>query len=367
MNLHFTLIRILPFVIMSQSRSLSRLATTGLFVGVSCFVQGGGSTFGLNRYDTDIVTTRTTNPNGGGAFLPGSFPSKYRQTTEIRGEQKIITTTSQQVSLYAHSTEPSDVTRRMASSYSLIWSPGFLPKVGVSVTLFTALHMSGIAGRVGTFLWSYWNKTTASSSILLHDAFGSSLRNVVLPLLSSSCCLVQLVINALVGAGGCAGFNTILGPLRPALLSLLAYLNWVAPPTIGQGLIRLTLALSPEIVDFWNRWMVESTMKKYELVGTGSGGMIEAVVEVDIPTMGCVACINKIDTVLRQSAPNRIVDASSWLDPTKTKGGQARVRCTVDSQDELNDVRKQILGSIEGAGFSDPVISRWYYIDEQRH
>ena len=34
--------------------------------------------------------------------------------------------------------------------------------------------------------------------------------SVVLPLLSSSCCAIQLIINALSG-WGCAGFNTILG------------------------------------------------------------------------------------------------------------------------------------------------------------
>ena len=48
----------------------------------------------------------------------------------------------------------------------------------------------------------------------------------------------------------------------------------------------------------------------------------------------------------------------------KEKGGRARVRCTVGNADELNDVKALVLQSIEGAGFSDPVISH-YILDEQ--
>ena len=39
-----------------------------------------------------------------------------------------------------------------------------------------------------------------------------------LGLLSSSCCALQLLLNSL--SFGCAGFNTVLGPLRPQLLAL---------------------------------------------------------------------------------------------------------------------------------------------------
>jgi hypothetical protein len=144
-------------------------------------------------------------------------------------------------------------------------------------------------------------------------------------------------------------------------LSLLAYFNWVAPPPVGTGVLRLSLALLPEIVDIWNQ-LLTSSLKKSQMIA--SGASIQAVIEVEIPTMGCVACINKIDSVLRQSDPDRIVYATSWLDPVKEKGGRARVRCTVDHTDELNDVKALILQSIEGAGFSDPVISH-YILDEQ--
>merc|ERR1719161_3498711 len=36
----------------------------------------------------------------------------------------------------------------------------------------------------------------------------------ILGLLSSACCLLQVILNAF--ALGCAGFNTYLGPLRPS-------------------------------------------------------------------------------------------------------------------------------------------------------
>eukprot|EP00966_Prymnesium_polylepis_P266398 6153786-Prymnesium_polylepis.2 len=39
-----------------------------------------------------------------------------------------------------------------------------------------------------------------------------------LGLLSSSCCVLQLLLNTL--SVGCAGFNTILGPIRPQMMAL---------------------------------------------------------------------------------------------------------------------------------------------------
>ena len=49
----------------------------------------------------------------------------------------------------------------------------------------------------------------------------------VVGLLSSSCCALQLVLNAF--SVGCAGFNTVLGPLRPYLLALASVLQVLYP------------------------------------------------------------------------------------------------------------------------------------------
>ena len=347
---------------MSQSRSLSKVAAAGLIVGASCFVQGGDSTV-FQKPKSNVVALNTKAIGGPESLPPWSFPP----SAEIRGGQNIVNIQPSSLRATTTTTTTADhsvATWRMASAYSLLWSPGFLPKFGISSVVIAALHMSGVAGRTGSILWRHWN---SSASLLgsLRGVLAMGIPNVVLPLLSSSCCLIQLIINALVGAGGCAGFNTVLGPLRPSFLSLLAYMNWVARPPLGTGLLRLSLALLPEIVDIWNQWLTDSMMKnRPQVLLTASGALIQAVIEVEIPTMGCVACINKVDNVLRQSSPEKIVHASSWLDPEKGKGGRARVRCAVHSQDELNDILSTILGSIEGVGFSDPVITRWY-IDDQ--
>jgi hypothetical protein len=42
-------------------------------------------------------------------------------------------------------------------------------------------------------------------------------------MLSSSCCIVQLVLSAL--SFGCAGFNTWLGPVRPLMLAITTWLQ----------------------------------------------------------------------------------------------------------------------------------------------
>jgi hypothetical protein len=348
------------FCTMSQSRSLSKVAAAGLIVGASCFVQ---CTVFESRQSKLVELTVDTKGAGG---LDGLPPWKnVPPFVEIRGGQTMASTQQSLLHATTRTADQSEGTiRRMAASYSLLWSPGFLPKLGLSTAVIAGLHASGVAGRMGTFLWCHWNSSAWVSSSL-RGVVALGFPNVVLPLLSSSCCLVQLIINALVGAGGCAGFNTVLGPLRPSFLSLLAYLNWVARPPLGTGFMRLSLALLPEIVDIWNQWLTESMMKQRSKELPVSSAMIQAVIEVEIPTMGCVACINKIDKVLRQTSPEKILHASSWLDPEREKGGRARVRCAVHTQDELNDILSSILGSIEEVGFSGPVISGWYLVDEQ--
>lgn len=244
-----------------------------------------------------------------------------------------------------------------AESYALVWSPGFISKFTGLTALWAVLHVSGGTARIGSFLSHTIIPQLSTFSAVIAT---TSLPNVVLPLLSSSCCLLQLAINALVGAGGCAGFNTILGPVRPFFFSLLLYLQWIAPPLPSEALLRLSLALLPELVYFWNEWSARSWKNKSKTEkGTAiKSAAIEALIEVEIPTMGCVACINKINNSLRQAAPDhQIVDAVSWLDPGKEKGGRARIHCAVGSREELYAVRRSILQSIEGAGFSGLIVS----------
>lgn len=67
-----------------------------------------------------------------------------------------------------------------------------------------------------------------------------------LGLLSSSCCVLQLALNML--SIGCAGFNTILGPIRPQMiaitLTLQAFMWQTVLLTHGQPRLRVPISTS---------------------------------------------------------------------------------------------------------------------------
>lgn len=87
------------------------------------------------------------------------------------------------------------------AKYNLIWSPNFWKKLTISLG-FWAILGSIISSKFGSFVLERYNSSHC------HSPMG-----LVLPLLSSSCCAIQLIINAVSGLG-CAGFNTVLGEAR---------------------------------------------------------------------------------------------------------------------------------------------------------
>jgi hypothetical protein len=98
------------------------------------------------------------------------------------------------------------------AGYHLVWSPNFWKKMLVSVALWLAVVQYG-GGRAGFGSASSvacrggGPSATTRAAGLPGGALSSS---VVLPLLSSGCCAIQLLVNALTG-WGCAGFNSYLG------------------------------------------------------------------------------------------------------------------------------------------------------------
>lgn len=322
---------------MAQATSLFKLIVIALFGSASCY---------------QIVTDRNVlqiTPTVGVNSRSRRYPRGSRQVMQPllgwNGGQHVSSTSLYRENERSMGSEA--IEKHVATSYALLWTPGFVAKFCITGSILLALHFLGKTEQIGVIVSRGW---ITSFSGTLPSSLGSAFQNLVLPLLSSSCCLLQLVINALVGAGGCAGFNTALGPVRPMFLATLVYLNFLSRPTIPKAAIRLLLALLPEIVDVWNRWLVFSWRNK--LSQGRNTNTILATVEIEIPTMGCVACINKIDNSLRQSAPLNIIDASSRLDPNTVKGGRATVRITVDSLEQLDTVNQAILKTIDGAGFS---------------
>ena len=87
------------------------------------------------------------------------------------------------------------------SKYHLIWSPNFARRLAfglASILLITKLDAPPM------------HRLLTSNGAVRHACHSAPVTGIVLPLLSSSCCALQLAINAVSGLG-CAGFNTVLG------------------------------------------------------------------------------------------------------------------------------------------------------------
>lgn len=122
-------------------------------------------------------------------------------------------------------------------------------------------------------------------------------------LLSSSCCALQLLLNLI--SMGCAGFNTVLGPLRPTLLALqlgaqgwmwhVALRNqpWQIPVAAASTALASILTFLPELLD---------ALSRHRLARLERGGAPAALpcfeVALTLPTIGCVACREKITATL---------------------------------------------------------------------
>ncbi|OZJ02503.1 hypothetical protein BZG36_04841, partial [Bifiguratus adelaidae] len=134
---------------------------------------------------------------------------------------------------------------------------------------------------------------------------------ILLALLSSSCCVIQLVLNLF--SIGCAGLS-VLTPYRwifTALLVLSLYRILSTPPRLSKSkvlvvLVALLLALSPEMVRTWNEGGL--------VVGSGAArltrfsslwnrGKVETPQQqqhvLAIEGMKCDACANRIKRQLQ--------------------------------------------------------------------
>ena len=171
-------------------------------------------------------------------------------------------------------------------SYYLLWSPTMFSKT--------------VASFVGLLMLRHFLGDRLASALLNNSGRGSfiltrSLEMILIPLLSSACCSIQLIINVMVGAGGCAGFNKHLGPLRPYFLGILLSITM---PTIfltrSSAIswtklgVQLFLAFLPELLFLWN---YSSTFGRSFLLRGGvskelQSSMSKAEAEFNIPGMG---------------------------------------------------------------------------------
>lgn len=258
--------------------------------------------------------------SGGQKQLP---PSHAFAATVVRSSTPApISTRSGTTALNA------EVPTESLDNYHLVWSPGFVQKVTTSTAgLFLVRALTGFSG-ISSGLSSFRMPGLAS--------------NVILPLFASSCCLLQLIVNVI--AGGCAGFNTILGPVRPYFLALLVFFTLTRPPALSTSILRWTVALLPEVLHLWNS-------RRPRRLPPVAASTPTAQIELDIPSMGCVACIANIDAALLDADRLRVRQAVSSLHPLGQKGGVATVEVAAEDDAELYAIVDALIEAVGKAGF----------------
>lgn len=224
-------------------------------------------------------------------------------------------------------------------SYYLLWSPGILLQTVASFGILMALKFS-FGDRLATSLSG------------LPSVVGRLLDIIVLPLLSSACCAIQLLLNVMVGASGCAGFNKRLGPLRPYFLGILLSTMISSPVVVltNRMVVQLFLAFLPEWVHMYNTAALFSRRRGHNKLKSDATSTSIAEIELEIPGMGCVACINKINGSLQQ-VPG-VTESDAWI-IDGGGGGKAKVQCRVGSIQDAQELSTELVTAVHNAGF-DP-------------
>lgn len=130
--------------------------------------------------------------------------------------------------------------------------------------------------------------------------------------------------------------------------------------------MSMFLGFLPELVDVWNtnrslRWQQKHAIDNNNNIESTSTTLplpVNATLRLNIPTMGCVACVNKINLSLRQcaSAAN-IRKETSWLTDSAAKGGMAELLLSVRTREELDVIVKEVVAVVKDAGFKCSVES----------
>lgn len=227
--------------------------------------------------------------------------------------------------------------------YHLIWSPGAWKKiVGTTAVMILLPKMNQLPLLRRVF------HQQAASPLFAGTTTSGLYSNLVLPLAASSCCLLQLGLNVL--SVGCAGWNSYLGPVRPYFMGILMVSSWRHPPASLTTLLwRSVVTFLPELVHLYNQWATgrqERNQQDTIRAATANGDLDQYIMQVDIPTMGCVACIQNINSSLRK-IPG-VIRATSELKPLGQKGGHATV---VVATDDTATMTNQIVDAAANAGF----------------
>ena len=159
--------------------------------------------------------------------------------------------------------------------------------------------------------------------------------------------------------------------MRPYLLSVLLLSTWKLLPqrSIGWSALSLFLAFLPEVLHLWNAsqtrgWKQQKSNVNKVNSSKGEadalGNSVTATLRLNIPTMGCVACVNKIDSSIRKcesAVSNTIIEEASWLNEGQEKGGRAELKISASNSDGVQKVVDEVVLAVGNAGFDCKVES----------
>jgi copper chaperone CopZ len=125
----------------------------------------------------------------------------------------------------------------------------------------------------------------------------------LLALLSSSCCALQIILNCM--SLGCAGFNTVLGPVRPIFLSLTIlvqmgawYVAWTRPwqwvTTALSTFFILSLSFLPDLLSLYEKLLSTTNSDGREIPSEEESN----VLVLKMTSVGCSACLVAVSAVL---------------------------------------------------------------------
>ena len=121
---------------------------------------------------------------------------------------------------------------------------------------------------------------------------------------------------------------------------------------------RSAVAFLPEMVFVYNSWQQQWQRHRQELnfiqaSRNNHHHLDQFIMELDVPTMGCVACINAIDSKLRK-VPG-VLGVTSQLKPLGTKGGSATV--LVATNEDATTTSNRIIEAFGDIGFDGAVLT----------
>ena len=212
----------------------------------------------------------------------------------------------------------------------LVWSPSFAPQFAIAATTCVAaalLVSQSPLGRSGAAAWY-----PVYDTLFVRTGLWT-----VLGLLSSSCCLLQLMLNAF--SIGCAGFNTVLGPVRPYFMALALTLQAVmwqgvltgeAPmdPAITSTALTVSLTFLPELLN--------AVMQRDAVPAA------DVDLRLRVGGMGCTACSVKVKAALEG------VDGVSGCTVVFEEGC---AQLQLDSGEERAAVEQRAIAALAEAGF----------------